>query len=193
MYLFTDCESKWVCTECGNPAPPGYHEMANSKVAEAIAKMEEEGLTPAKCEKFLKTYSKVLHPHHAHMLDVKFSLLNLLGHCEGATMSQLTEEQLERKESLARTFLEVASKILPGISRLKGSALFELYLVMQQRGGLITGSSAYTHRRPLPLTPPRIGMLVRTMVLWIQHNVFIDPSNLPSTNIFVNMCPNFNL
>lgn len=119
--------------------------MANSKVAEAIAKMEEEGLTPAKCEKFLKTYSKVLHPHHAHMLDVKFSLLNLLGHCEGATMSQLTEEQLERKESLARTFLEVASKILPGISRLKGSALFELYLVMQQRGGQITRSSAYTY------------------------------------------------
>ena len=152
VYLFADCESKWVCTECGNPAPPGYHEMANSKVAEAIAKMEEEGLTPAKCEKFLKTYSKVLHPHHAHMLDVKFSLLNLLGHCEGATMSQLTEEQLERKESLARTFLEVASKILPGISRLKGSALFELYLVMQQRGGQITRSYTYAYTQRMVAT-----------------------------------------
>ena len=32
---------------------------------------------------------------------------------------------------------KVASKILPGISRLKGSALFELYLVMQQRGGCL--------------------------------------------------------
>merc|ERR1719378_2012527 len=49
-------------------------------------------------------------------------------------MSQLSLEQLSLKESLARTFLEIASKILPGISRLKGSALFELYLVMQQRG-----------------------------------------------------------
>merc|ERR1719373_570714 len=29
-------------------------------------------------------------------------------------MSQLTEEQLSLKESLARTFLEIASKILPG-------------------------------------------------------------------------------
>merc|ERR1719297_337424 len=48
-------------------------------------------------------------------------------------MSQLTEEQLSVKENLARTFLEIASKILPGISRLKGSALFELYLVIQQR------------------------------------------------------------
>ena len=58
-------------------------------------------------------------------------------------MSQLSSEHLVLKESLARTFLEVASKILPGISRLKGSALFELYLVMQQRGGQITRSSAY--------------------------------------------------
>ena len=132
--LSSDCECKWVCTECNTEAPPGYQEMANAKVAEAVAQQEEEGLSPASCEKFIKTYSKVLHPHHAHMLDIKFSLLNLLGHTEGFAMSQLTEEQLSLKESLARTFLEIASKILPGISRLKGTALFELYLVMQQRG-----------------------------------------------------------
>ena len=129
-----DCESKGVCNECQSESPPGYHEMANARVAEAVAKVEEEGLTPSSCQKFIKTYSKVLHPHHAHMLDIKFSLLNILGHSEGFTMSQLTEEQLSLKESLARTFLEIASKILPGISRLMGSALFELYLVMQQRG-----------------------------------------------------------
>ena len=123
-----------MCNECGNEAPAGYHEMANTKVAQAIAKLEESGLTPEKCEKFLATYTKVLHPHHAHILDVKFSLLNLLGHTQGAAMSQLSESQLATKEGLARTFLEIASKILPGISRLKGSALFELYLVMQQRG-----------------------------------------------------------
>ena len=123
-----------MCNECQSESPPGYHEMANARVAEAVAKVEEEGLTPSSCQKFIKTYSKVLHPHHAHMLDIKFSLLNILGHSEGFTMSQLTEEQLSLKESLARTFLEIASKILPGISRLKGSALFELYLVMQQRG-----------------------------------------------------------
>ena len=123
-----------MCNECGNEAPAGYHEMANAKVAQAIAKLEESGLTPEKCDKFLATYTKVLHPHHAHILDVKFSLLNLLGHTQGAAMSQLTEVQLATKEGLARTFLEIASKILPGISRLKGSALFELYLVMQQRG-----------------------------------------------------------
>jgi hypothetical protein len=34
-------------------------------------------------------------------------------------MSQMTEAQLKTKESLARDFLEIARKILPGLSRLK--------------------------------------------------------------------------
>ena len=37
----------------------------------------------------VQTYGRVLHPQHAHMLDIKFSLLNLLGHSEGATLSQV--------------------------------------------------------------------------------------------------------
>ena len=35
------------------------------------------------------------------------------------TMSQMTDAQLQTKENLARNFLEIARKILPGISRLK--------------------------------------------------------------------------
>ena len=35
------------------------------------------------------------------------------------TMSQMTDVQLQTKENLARNFLEIARKILPGISRLK--------------------------------------------------------------------------
>ena len=58
--LFFKTFSQWLCNECGGAAMPGYSDMANGKVAEAIAKLEEEGLTPARCEKFLKTYSKVL-------------------------------------------------------------------------------------------------------------------------------------
>ena len=64
-------------------------------------------------------------------------------------MSQMTDVQLQTKENLARNFLEIARKILPGISRLKvgllgwnhrdsrffvqGTALYELYLSIQQR------------------------------------------------------------
>ena len=33
---------------------------------------------------------QVLHPHHAHMLDVKYSLLNLLGHTDHSSLENLT-------------------------------------------------------------------------------------------------------
>ena len=38
----------------------GYHDIVNEKIASAIAKLEEAGLTPEACEKFLKTYGKVI-------------------------------------------------------------------------------------------------------------------------------------
>ena len=40
--------------------PQGYHDIVNEKIASAIAKLEEAGLTPEACEKFLKTYGKVI-------------------------------------------------------------------------------------------------------------------------------------
>lgn len=128
-----DCNGAWKCKECGRPAPPGYSEMAEEKVAATIAKLEEEGLTVEACQKFLTVHTRALHPHHAHMLDIKYSLLNLLGHSEGQTMEKLTDEQLTTKEELANTFLDIASKLLPGISRLKGTSLYELSITTQQR------------------------------------------------------------
>jgi len=128
-----DCNGAWKCGECKRAAPPGYSEMAEEKVAATIAKLEEEGLTVEACEKFLAVHTRALHPNHAHMLDIKYSLLNLLGHSEGQTMEQLTAEQLNTKEALANTFLDIASKLLPGISRLKGTSLYELSITTQQR------------------------------------------------------------
>ena len=91
------------CLFTHTPQSQGYQDIVNEKIASAIAKLEEAGLTPEACEKFLKTYGKVkldlrknfeanflislspqvLHPNHAHMLDIKYSYLNILGHSEG--------------------------------------------------------------------------------------------------------------
>ena len=53
-----------------------------SQVSETLQLMEMSGLTPDNCEKFLTVHLRVLHPQHAHMLDVKHSLLHILGHHE---------------------------------------------------------------------------------------------------------------
>jgi hypothetical protein len=44
---------------------------------------------------------RVLHPNHAHMLDVKYSLLNLLGHSEDSTMSSLTGTLIKKKRKFS--------------------------------------------------------------------------------------------
>jgi len=128
-----DCTSRWTCAKCKAQAPQGYSDMADTKVSQAVSKLEEDGLAVASCRKFLKTYSRVLHPCHAHMLDVKYSLLNLLGNTPDSTLESLTEEELKLKEELANCFLDISSKILPGISRLKGTSLYELFLTVKQR------------------------------------------------------------
>lgn len=71
---------------------------------------------------------------NSHMLDVKHTLLHLLGHSEGCLMSDLTDAQLNAREEISRTLASVADRVLPGISRLKGTALYQLYLTYQQRG-----------------------------------------------------------
>ena len=77
--------------------------------------MEENGLEPETCEKFILIHSRILHAQHAHMLDVKHSWLHLLGHSEGHLMADLTDKQLQIKEDTARSILQVADKIIPGM------------------------------------------------------------------------------
>ena len=94
------------------------HENGSCCSGQAIKVMEEAGLEPETCEKFLLVHSRVLHGQHAHMLDVKHSLLHLLGHHEGFLMAELSDKHLQYKEEIARTILSVADKVLPG--ELKG-------------------------------------------------------------------------
>ena len=132
-----------------------------------LMEYNDGGMTPETCEDFLRGHLRVLHPQHAHMLDVKHSLIHLLGHHEGYLMADLSDKQLQIKEDNARSLLSIADKLLPGtlnginlvnkshnkfelipfhknsntfclrisgISRLKGTTLYELYLTYQQRG-----------------------------------------------------------
>ena len=74
----------------------------------------DDGLTPETCEKFLSIHSRILHPQHQHMLDIKHSLIHILGHSEGYLMADLTDKQLQMKEDNARNLLSIAETLLPG-------------------------------------------------------------------------------
>ena len=43
-----------MCEDCGAEAPPGYPDMAAARVGEAVAKLEEDGLTVQACNQFIQ-------------------------------------------------------------------------------------------------------------------------------------------
>uniref|UniRef100_A0A0K2URL9 SET and MYND domaincontaining protein DDB_G0273589like [Megachile rotundata] n=2 Tax=Lepeophtheirus salmonis TaxID=72036 RepID=A0A0K2URL9_LEPSM len=126
-------ETSWICIDCGYVSPQGFAEDTYNQVAQVIQGMESGEINPEQCNRFITLYSKILNSQHAHMLDVKHTLLHLLGHHEGYLLGDLSNYLLQLKEDIARCLLQVAEKILPGISRLRGTTLYELYLTYQQR------------------------------------------------------------
>lgn len=106
--------SDWQCEDCRTVVPVRLVNDVYTRVANSIKALEENGLEPEACEKFIMVHSRVLHPQHAHMLDVKHSLLHILGHHEGYLMADLTDKQLQIKEDIARCILLVADKLIPG-------------------------------------------------------------------------------
>ena len=109
-----DANCQWQCEDCATRAPGSFANEISERIGQSIKAMEENGLEPEICEKFVMVHAKMLHPQHAHMLDIKHSLLHLLGHHEGYLMADLSDKQLQIKEDTARCILKVADKIIPG-------------------------------------------------------------------------------
>ena len=66
------------------------------------------------CERFLKKYEDVLHPHHFYLMDVKLALCQMYGHLEGQKLIDLTDEMLNTKEALCLELLKLVDVLSPG-------------------------------------------------------------------------------
>jgi len=126
-------DSHWTCESCIASFPPSFPERVNEEVSTTVNIMERAGAGVEQCERFLLVQSRILHPQHALMIDVSHTLLHTLGHSDGYLMNTLSDRQLQTREDIARRLLRIASKLLPGMSRLKGTTLYELFLTHQQR------------------------------------------------------------
>ncbi|XP_059088067.1 SET domain-containing protein SmydA-8-like [Tigriopus californicus] len=141
-----DSTSDWSCDACLSVLPSNYAQNLLQQVNETLSLLESADPDPEQCEKFLLIHSRVLHPNHAIMVDVSHTLVHLLGHWPGYLMADLTERQMQMKEDLARNLLRIAEKLLPGISRLRSTTLYQLYLVLQQRAYNWMKSGNRNHR-----------------------------------------------
>jgi len=118
--------SNWVCLTCGTPLDSDYPSRMISVVSEEADELEASA-TVKSCEKFLEKWASTFHPNHAIFLNIKYALLHLYGGEEGYELADLPPVHLLRKETLCRQVLAVADLLVPGISRLRGSVLYELY------------------------------------------------------------------
>ncbi|XP_050079732.1 SET domain-containing protein SmydA-8-like [Anopheles maculipalpis] len=131
-------ESEWRCHQCSNSLSCESVILLLEKLSqqlESICSNDVGGL-----ESFLHTQSTVLHANHYLLLSVKHSLCELYGKIEGYLIPQLSQEQLKRKETLCRDLLEVVDQLEPGLSRLRGTIMYEMHVpLLIEAGQLFQG------------------------------------------------------
>ncbi|XP_040168533.1 SET domain-containing protein SmydA-8 [Anopheles arabiensis] len=131
-------EAEWHCRQCSTvmscEAVILLLEQLSQQL-ETIGGNDVDGL-----ETFLRVQGAVLHDNHYLLLSVKHSLCELYGKIEGFLIPQLSREQLKRKETLCRDLLEVVDQLEPGLSRLRGTIMYEMHVpLLIEAGQLFQG------------------------------------------------------
>lgn len=121
-------ETEWQCSPCS-------YQLDAAVVTQLIDQLKEEfeNIGPKdvdKLEEFLSRNASSLHPNHFLFTSVRQSLSQLYGRDERYLLNTLTMEQLERKVSICQQLLSVADVVEPGLTRLRGVTLYELYAPM---------------------------------------------------------------
>lgn len=86
-----------------------------------------------KIETFIAKYSPVLHPNHYLLIEMKQKLAAIIRHM-GEMNSEFSKsvKLLRRKIELCKEIVPLLSILQPGISRMKGIALYEQFLPIMQ-------------------------------------------------------------
>uniref|UniRef100_A0A0K2TV79 Protein msta n=2 Tax=Lepeophtheirus salmonis TaxID=72036 RepID=A0A0K2TV79_LEPSM len=120
-------ESDWKCETCNRVETPRFVNAVIRSIGEELISLEKG--SPEACLSFVKKHSQNLHPHHFYLMDVKLALCQMIGQSSygtGSEIFELHEKDLLQKQKLCTEILEVANKISPGVSRLRGVVMYEL-------------------------------------------------------------------
>lgn len=107
-----DETSDWVCRQCGTRQPAKYVSDIVESAGKELVALKKGSVTS--CEGFLRKFSKILHPNHFYLTDVKMALCQMYGHLEGQNLIDMSDEVLNKKESLALELIKLADAISPG-------------------------------------------------------------------------------
>ncbi|XP_053669848.1 SET domain-containing protein SmydA-8 [Anopheles nili] len=128
-----DQEADWRCQQCSEGMSCEAIVLLLEKLSQELERID--GNDVAGLEAFVRSQSTVLHDNHYLLLAAKHSLCELYGKIEGYLIPQLSVEQLKRKETLCRDLLEVVDQLEPGLSRLRGTIMYEIHVPLLIESG----------------------------------------------------------
>jgi len=123
-----DVDSNWACDnpDCDNEQRASGIKSGNAQIAEEMKSLDRHSLTSL--VKFLAKYEPLLGSSNHHIVETKFTIMMMLGNNDNYALENLTRDLLEMKENFALQLLEVANKMDPGCSKIRGQILLELQM-----------------------------------------------------------------
>ena len=122
----THQESSFLCLECG-------HTLTSDYVAATYRRAEADLRTPDSrydliehLERFLASYSHLLHPSNHLCISVKQKLGALYGNCPPYNIGSLTRPMIERKLQVCLDVLQTYDKVDPGLNKWRQSVVTEI-------------------------------------------------------------------
>lgn len=133
--FLTDNDAEWHCMNCQFKTPGSAVQTVVTTIESEIKELQqlETSIENIKlCENVLKKYSKILHPNHFLMVNMKENLIDMYGWQLSNKIENdfVTAECLERKIELCRDVLKVLDVIQPGLNRARAMNMYEIFTSM---------------------------------------------------------------
>lgn len=123
-------QSKWTCLNCNAFQP---NEKIDDILREIRHHVNNLGSQMDKIELSIAKYSCILHPNHYLLIEMKQKLAAIIRHMGEMNSDYCKSEKLlSRKIELCKEIVPLLDILQPGISRLKGIALYEQFLPLMQ-------------------------------------------------------------
>ncbi|XP_055372307.1 SET domain-containing protein SmydA-8-like isoform X2 [Condylostylus longicornis] len=176
-YVLNYGDNKWMCDQCSKITP--YKEIEEYLVN--IGKQVDDAQGDiCKMEMLLLTLAEHLHDHHYFILDLKQNIAAILrSMCDDSKYTGC-KGHMRRKLQLCEQILPILRIILPGISRIKGIALFEYYRPIIELARLEEDGGDHHHLNELL----KAEKILREAYLMLKYEPEKSPEGLLAQQIF---------
>ena len=125
-------DSNWKCDKCDNEQRASGIKAGNASIVSEMKALDRHSL--ASLAQFLTKYEKLLGSTNHHIVEIKYAIMMMLGNNGRYSLETLTREQLDMKENFATQLLDIADKIEPGCTKIRGQILLELQIAQVMTG-----------------------------------------------------------